>query len=1156
MSKISLDLSNIKSAGVYTLEIDESQRVEQQATALRLLVGFNGKGPFNRPVFIQNEAQRQKVMGDIDTRLEKKGCFFNRAAKTMLETGPILTLNLLNVDDTYDGPDQVNYTSLSLDAGKRNPQVADAGSVYGEYDYLAETVDKVLYGTKSGDSIPFVGKAPYAAMYDRSRFWTPSESNLQNIAAIGLGASVEQSNFLNFANVGTDEISILVYKPDGLTGYDITAKEWYGGSENIPYGWIRPSDLISDYFIRVVAVKGNWSNYAVLSSDSVWGKYFDKKGVLKNKIGQFTAAEGISLIGSWTGVIIPDFVDKQGNYLYLKDRINSQTETTGLLMSINEDAMQVISYDLNGVDVETGSTTGRGAWVYDFDANGEGESEYGETEIGENGFIVDMVGHNFQNGVSKEKVWAELQTSFKSVIFDGSVGTLKADSSVFYLNDSSVLMSDATNITTVKTPEFEKAEPMRLYAVYDTTTNRRIKTAYSYIALTATAYDKGLSANKINSAVAYTADGKTMNTTIGQERGVEDASIKLKNDLDNNIKYVDTSVLFGNYGALSADTKQLYIFSVYSGAEGSAIDTVKTMDVSTMVKAEDASIAGEYKFNFANSNFSVKTDGKLFHKEEETGEISAYGVNFLSYNYLSDNSEEVLCNVRGAHYFNGKNNKAANPFTPVALEAGQLFGGQNPVNDDNLNMFIVTDEYEANNIQVGDYVENITFYNNLGDATKFGLIPGVTKIVAKVFVNVTVDNKFTYKGKKYTYDNTIGGLIRTATGRRGFYLFTAADAVLIDKNGIIVRQLALTSDVISKSLRFIPLKGLKISSRHSAGYDADGKITIAGGIEKIYSVLRDNGIRRGLNDENMISFRYVVDSMVGVPTSSMSKSALSSLADERVSCTALLNVGSAAMFANSTDPCFCDSYDEASQVKPAFDTKYIPLGGNLDMYSTTVFSLPSEEEGSKNTACFFPSLIYREKNHNIIVPPAADVSNTFNRKFMTGGDPYAITANRNGLIRSTVNSIVGLDYSADTEDRDNLEPFGINTIISENGMIMIYGNQTAYQEIKSDFNKLHVRENLNTLELACGSILKTYNFLHNTPSVRASIITALTPIFEAMKISGALAHYELVCDETNNTIDVIENDMCLVDVAVWMNRGMEKIVQRFTVKRRDTLPQD
>lgn len=1156
MSKISLDLSNIKSAGIYTIEIDESQRVEQQISSLRLLVGFNGKGPFNRPVFIQNEAQRQKVLGDIDTRQEKKGCFFNRAAKTMLETGPILTLNLLKVDDTFDGPDQVNYTALSLDAGKKNPQLADAGKVYGEYDYLSETIDKKLYGTQSGDVIPFVGKAPYASMYDRSRFWIPSEENLMNIAAIGLGAtsnSFERANFINFANVGTDEMSILVYKPEGLTGYDVTAKDWYGGAENIPYGWIRPSDLISDYFLRVVAVKGNWSNSPLFSSDSIWGKYFDKNGVLKNKIGEFCSAEGITLIGSWTGIIIPDFVDKQGNYLYIKDRINAQTETTGLLMAVNEDAMQVVSYDLNGVDAETGNTTGRGSWVYDYDANAEADSESGESKVAENGFIIDMVGHNFQNGVSKEKSWNELTASFKSVVFDGSVGTLKPDSSVFYLNDSSVDMNDATNVTSIKTPEFKGAEPYRLYAVYDTVTNRRIKSNYSYIALTASDYEKGVTPAKINSAIAYTSTGKTMNTKIQDERGAQDASIKLKNDLENNMKYVDTSVLFGNYGALSADNKQLYVFSVYSGAEGSLVDTVKTFDVSTLVKAEDASIAGEYMFNFSNSNFSVKADGKLFHKEEETGEISAYGVNFLSYNYLSDNSEEVLCNVRNAHYFNGKNNTAANSYSPVKLEMSQLFGENAPVSEDTLNMFIITDEYEASNIKVGDYVENITFYNNIGEATKFGLIPGVTRITSKVFVNVTVDNKFTYKGKKYTYDNTIGALIRTSTGRRGFYLFTATDAVLIDKNHIIVRQLPITDDVISKSLRFIPLKGLHISARHKCGYDSDGKISIEAGIEKIYSVLEENGVHRGLCNENMVNFRYIVDSMVGSLTNELGgKVYLSRLAQDKGSTTALLNLGSVAQMAQSNDPCFCDTYDETSQVKPAFNTAYIPEGGNTDMYSTKLLTLPTEDNGSKYTACFFPNLIYRDKNHNILVPPAADVSNTFNRKFLSGGDPYVIAANRNGILRSDY--LVGVEYDLDTEDRNHLEPFGVNSIIRDNGVVMIYSNQTAYQTTKSDFNKLHVRENLNTLEIACKDLLKEFNFLYNTPAVRASLVTAITPVFEAMKSSQALAHYEIVCDETNNTTEVIDNDMCIVDIAVWMNRGMEKIVQRFTVKRRDTLP--
>ena len=179
MAKISLDLASIKSAGIYTIEIDESQRIDLNTiSALRLLVGFANKGPFNRPVFLQNEAQRLKLFGDVDPKLEKKGCWFNRFAKILLDNGPILALNLLKVDDAIDGPDQVNFVPMSIDAGSKNPVVKDAGITYGEYDYLADTLDNELYGTEAGDAIPFVGKTPYSSLYDRSRFWTPSEYNL------------------------------------------------------------------------------------------------------------------------------------------------------------------------------------------------------------------------------------------------------------------------------------------------------------------------------------------------------------------------------------------------------------------------------------------------------------------------------------------------------------------------------------------------------------------------------------------------------------------------------------------------------------------------------------------------------------------------------------------------------------------------------------------------------------------------------------------------------------------------------------------------------------------------------------------------------------------------------------------------------------------
>ena len=206
MGKISIDLSSIKAAGIYTIEIDNTQREITNPTSLRLLTGFNNKGPFNRPVFMQYESERQKIFGDIDNKLEQKGCYFNRMAQTMLKNGPVLALNLLKVDDSLDGPDQVNYAAMSLDAGAKNPRVSDAGKKYGEYDYQAEGIDKWLYDTKAGDTIPYVGKTPFSSLFDRSRFWIPSKTNLTAVAANGLGTNdyttYEHTNLLNFANTG------------------------------------------------------------------------------------------------------------------------------------------------------------------------------------------------------------------------------------------------------------------------------------------------------------------------------------------------------------------------------------------------------------------------------------------------------------------------------------------------------------------------------------------------------------------------------------------------------------------------------------------------------------------------------------------------------------------------------------------------------------------------------------------------------------------------------------------------------------------------------------------------------------------------------------------------------------------------------------------
>ena len=527
----------------------------------------------------------------------------------------------------------------------------------------------------------------------------------------------------------------------------------------------------------------------------------------------------------------------------------------------------------------------------------------------------------------------------------------------------------------------------------------------------------------------------------------------------------------------------------------------------------------------------------------------------MSYNFVTERSADVVQTVNGAYYFNGRKNNALITQNVDIIDSSAFYeeGTPRPVSEDCLNMFIVNDEVQAARVTVGDLVQNITFYNKPGDATKYGIIPGQTKITKKIFVNVSAANQFTYMATVYTLNKDVK-LINTKTGKRGFYLFTAVDPVLIDKNNRTKRQLPISNDVISHSLRFIPLKGLHISARHRPGFDTAGRLSINEGIKKIYSVLEDSGIARGLCNENMVDYRYIVDSMsYGLDNEMGGKVYLSRLAQERGKTTALINAPSIHQFTASSDPCFCATYDTGAYVKPAFDTKYIPMGGNVDMYNTRLFSLPTEANGSKFAAVFYPHLIYRDNGRNVLVPPAADVSNTFVRKFQ-GGDPYAVTANMDGIIRNQL--IAGVEGNVDTYDRDNLEPFGINSIISEQGRIIIYANQTCYQTTKSDMNKLHVRENLNTLEIACQAVLKQYNFKYNTPQVRASVVTALTPILEAMKVSQALTWYTIICDESNNTPDVIDNDMCIVDIEVAMSRSMEKIVQRITLRRRSDVPQE
>lgn len=1350
MAKITLDIASLKSAGVYTYEYDNSIRSNTiEATTLRLLVGFNPKGVFNRPVLVTSDTVRERLFGSFDTKLEHKGCFFNRFAQTLLRKGPFLALNLLKTDETENGPDQVNFAAMSLNAGTPNPEVISAGK-YGEFDYL-DKLDASIYGDKT-TYIPYIGKTPFASLFDRSRFWQVSEHNLTAVAAnklqTGDTTSFEHTNFLNFSNCGTDEISILVYKPENLSGYNITAAEWYNGAENIPYGWIRPSDYIADYFLTVICVKGNWSNSPALNTDPIWYSYFDKYGLLKSKINSFCGAEGVNLLGIWTGCIIPDFVDKQGNSQALLQKVNNNTEVTGLLMSLNEDALQVLNYDYNG-SADEGEETGSGCWFYDIDGDNQMSVNQGESPAGM--FTIDMVGHDFQKGIRSDgsaDSSVELDSSFvfaynnaslyylptfdnvksangsKESLLTNSLtvqdGTVILNSSAFKFDADYLVVSEETTdpdkikagddlISETKVIGVDESTTLNLNYAFETRSDGNLGLSFSI----GSNYSQLINASTLAliNQIKYEVTGirkdakdkplieeTTLDfesTTNADGQATVDAkdvkykvslgktAAELTNDTNN---YVSINL---KLSVASGDTKTVYdkipsadlVQKITKGSEIiTSINSVDKKSSNTYVIATlssgnisttygvpygtyisispDANGVGNYNYvlynltnkttsnkkttkdtitslttavNIVEENFDANTftfvypitgnqkvqyvynNVYLNAKEAFKGTATAlnsgdnnkiYGIDFLSYNYVANTSANVITTIKNVELFSN----------------ASVFYNDNgvaPVGEDTYNTFIITDKDGASNLVVGDYVNNIAFGNANGVAVKYNTIPGITRVTSKVFVNVASDSTFTYKGNTYHYNgNEL--IVDTDYGVRGFYLYTTIDGIqttetyldyalyknvsdniepnitlsantklypkifgsedsntdssvynhyelannvdagsiktptsnikdLVDSTNAITKQLPISDNTISRSLRFIPLKGLKITGRHRPGYDENGNIDIEGGIEKVYSMIEDEGILRGLCNPEMADFRYIVDSMsYGVRSELGGKVHLARAAKAKGKCLAILNMPSVRQFTNSQNPYFCDTYVNGSQIKPAFNTKYIPQGGNAELYATNVFSLPSEDNGSKFSAAFFPHLKYSYNNKTILVPPAADVANTLVNKF-TSGDPYMICANLNGILNNP--SITGVEYIADQTDRDYLEPFGVNTIITRNDNVMIYANQTCYQTVKSDLNKLHIRENLNTIEIAVDNALQDFVFEYNNAATRAAIVSKITPYFNNMLISGAIESYNIVCDETNNTADIIEEDILIVDTEVQFTHGAEKIVHRITVNR-------
>lgn len=310
--------------------------------------------------------------------------------------------------------------------------------------------------------------------------------------------------------------------------------------------------------------------------------------------------------------------------------------------------------------------------------------------------------------------------------------------------------------------------------------------------------------------------------------------------------------------------------------------------------------------------------------------------------------------------------------------------------------------------------------------------------------------------------------------------------------------------------------------------------------EKPTDVSTISNLYKTLCDRDYIQWRYLVDTF-GNGLEEECKKVYTLLCQGRKSALALVNCPSQADFKKSTDPSFVDSRGSVS-------SEFIAEGGDTTKSPEFLFSLPTLENGASWGAYFYPYLKISDLSAIKTVPPAAYVSNLFIQKY-SNSQPWAIVAGqKRGVISG--NQVVGVEATLIHENRDWLEPVGINSIIWENGVgVEIYANKTAKQTPKSALSSTHVREACIYIQDQIETILRRYVFEYNTAQTRLEIKTLVDNFLETVKNGDGINDYKTVMDTSNNTEDVIDSNMGIIDVYIEPVRGLEILAQRLTILR-------
>ena len=161
-------------------------------------------------------------------------------------------------------------------------------------------------------------------------------------------------------------------------------------------------------------------------------------------------------------------------------------------------------------------------------------------------------------------------------------------------------------------------------------------------------------------------------------------------------------------------------------------------------------------------------------------------------------------------------------------------------------------------------------------------------------------------------------------------------------------------------------------------------------------------------------------------------------------------------------------------------------------------------------------------------------------------DPWFSPA---GYNRGQIKNLVKLAYSPSKVDRDLLYKNDVNPVITQPGQgTVLFGDKTALGR-PSAFDRINVRRLFIVLEKTIATAANQMLFEFNDEFTRAQFLNLIEPFLRDIQGRRGITDFRVVCDETNNTPEVIDSNRFVGDIYIKPAKSINFIQLNFVAVR-------